>query len=485
MCIKVFRRIAVLSLIATLSLQTGCSSGEEKADVAAAEADVEGLVEDGAAVDEALLSDQLPEDALGGGEAPAEASSAETAATDSGVQEAEGSPESLTEPGSTAATTTPESPEESADDMLAGDDDGNSIAMDSDAPAEPPPMVTDSTSTDTAEMNSASTPNFATEPGSTATMPEDTSMASSSEEAPKKNVPLQKVADRPWKVGGKWLNTVYFARPGDSLKKISQKIYGADQTAALKAGNPTYKSRDTRPGDKVYYNSPKRPADGERVLTYHEDNGIAPESYVAKSGDNIRSVSSRLLGYGEAWKEVWASNTVDSKGEIPEGTELRYWSTTPDVAAPTMNAEQPPPPPPAQMAQNNPPPMDDGINEMPPPPDMGGDFPPPPPPPDMAMNDLPPPPPVSPESDMAMNDLPPPPPPIDDSSMPPPPPPPPAAASTEENGGGVGGEMAFDEDTMMTLGVAAFAALALVGLIIVRKKRKQKEMEAGIGDHAS
>jgi hypothetical protein len=320
----------------------------------------------------------------------------------------------------------------------------------------------------------------------------DSSASSSmTEEAPKKVIPLQKVADRPWKVGGKWLNTVYFARPGDTLKKISQNIYGEDRTSALKAGNPTYKSRDTRPGDKIYYNSPKRPDDSERVLTYHEDNGITPESYTAKAGDNIRSVSKKLLGYGEAWKEVWASNTVESKGEIPEGTELRYWAAAPtNPNAGMMNAENSAPPemPAAPPSEVPPAPDVSGMeNQMPPPPsqDMAGDFPPPPPPPsDATMNDLPPPPPpVSPES-MAGSDLPPPPPPVDDASMPPPPPPP-VAASTEEGGESPGAEMAFDEDTMMTLGVAAFAALALVGLIIVRKKRKQKELEAGIGDHAS
>jgi hypothetical protein len=324
----------------------------------------------------------------------------------------------------------------------------------------------------------------------------DTATASAepqSEEPVKKSIPLQKIAEKPWKVGGKWINTVYFARPDESLAQISQKIYGEDRTRELKNANPTYKARGVKPGDKVYFQSSKRPEDSEKVLTYYEDMGVSPETYTAKSGDNIRTISKELLGYPEAWKEVWASNTVESKGEIAEGTSLRYWKSVPDagthIAAaptetpPTANAENPPPPP--ATPHESAPEQNVASSDFPPPPSMDEGAAPPPPPPasDMAANDLPPPPP--PVADGAASSDFPPPPSMDEGAAPPPPP---AMAGTNEashekpsdKGAAASGGMALDDESMMTLGIGAFAALALVGLIVVRKKRKQKELEAGI-----
>jgi hypothetical protein len=122
------------------------------------------------------------------------------------------------------------------------------------------------------------------------------------------------------------LNTVYIGRPKDTIYSVSMKIFGSDRSADLKAANPFLNAREVKVGDKIYYNSPKRPQDAERMLTYYEDNGIPAQTYVSKSGENIRTISKNLLGHKDSWKEVWATNlAVDSKGELPEGTELRYW----------------------------------------------------------------------------------------------------------------------------------------------------------------
>lgn len=283
---------------------------------------------------------------------------------------------------------------------------------------------------------------------------------------------LQKVAETPWKMGSKWVNGIYFARPGDTLQSISQTIYGDDRSKELQKINPTYKSRDVKPGDKIYYASTVRPDDSEKILTYYEEKNIPAKTYVAKSGDNIRKISKELLGYPEAWKEVWASNTVESKQEIPEGTELRYWDSAAlaSTGAPSQDmaaATNPEPMPPQE-------PMPPADSTMPPPPAD----------PSMANNELPPPPPseLPPPPDMAASDLPPPPPPAD---IPPPPPPPPppmdsapqAAAQTDE-----GGSATAEQDETLAIGAVAAAVLGGLALIIVRRKRRQKELDQSLGE---
>ena len=41
----------------------------------------------------------------------------------------------------------------------------------------------------------------------------------------------------------------------------------------------------------------------------------------------MRRLGSRLLGFSEGWKEIWAINpNVDSKTILKRGTDLRYWT---------------------------------------------------------------------------------------------------------------------------------------------------------------
>lgn len=266
---------------------------------------------------------------------------------------------------------------------------------------------------------------------------------STSEETPKPVVALQKIATEPWTVGKTIYNAVYIAREGDTLSSISQMIYAADKTAELKKGNPTYKKRDVKPGDKIYYNSPTRPTDTEKILTYYEDMGMTSEVYVAKSGDNIRKVAKQLLGYDNAWKEIWSTNpSVESKGSLDEGTELRYWVG----AAKTSTAQVPPPaelPPPSAEAS--------APQELPPPP--------------MEMT---PPPPME-----AQAEIPPPPPPQE--LTPPPPPPPPDMVAKPAAGAEEGGSLLDDE---MVLGGIVLVAGAAALFLIMRRRRRQSFEES-------
>lgn len=431
------KRLVWLAALGLALHLTACTSSDKSSDVVDVGDDIEAATEDpSGGSDDALLSDSLPEESLGDENEMAESA-------------AEPSLETPAEPTDTAS-------------------------LEEAAPAEPPSMVTEPIPTESALEPSATVTDSAP-PAAAETQPaEDMSAMTASTEheqeqveekpAPRPSVPLQKMATKPWKVGQTWFNAIYFARPGDTLASVSQSIYGEDKTALLKKGNPTYKSRDLKPGDKVYYNSPRRPDDGETMVTFYEEAGLQPEIYVAKPGDNIRAVSKDLLGFDNAWKEVWSSNlAVESKGAIPEGTELHYWRSVAAAA------------PPAQANMEAPPEMP-AAPDMPPPPDMNAqqaanDLPPPPPP----MPDMPPPPPMEaappPPPPQAMEPPPPPPPPME--AVPPPPPPPSARAKNQVEEEVTG----MDEDTMITLGMVAIGAAAVAALLVVRRRKKAKEME--------
>lgn len=304
------------------------------------------------------------------------------------------------------------------------------------------------------------------------TLPSEPSAAETDLDQPKPvRRSLQKVASTPWKIGSKWVNAIYFARPGDSLESISQTIYGDDRTKELKNINPTYKNRDVKPGDKVYYASVVRPDDNGQIITFFEEKNIPAKTYVSKPGDNIRKLSQELLGYPEAWKEIWAyNNNVESKQDIDGGIELRYWDAQAHLGTPPSMpmAEQIPSTPPTTPEA---PPMDDPMaqNTMSPPPMPGEEL---PPPPDMGQN-------------MAGNELPPPPPPMDLPPPPPaemaPPPPPPPPMNQQQN---IAAEepATSEQDSTLALGAVAVAVLGAVALIMVRRKRKQREMDQALGE---
>lgn len=446
------KKLLVLIACAGLATHvTGCTSNDSKPDAEVTSdfdsADLEKLEGDEAldiASDDSMTSDSLAEDALGES-AP---SSEVTTTTETTTTTTENTA------GMDAATT-------DRTDVVT-----NTETLPADPFAESSTQVAESSVSEPASTSVIDTGVATSVPDNT-TMVESTTTTEtfasteSSSSSPKPQASLQKAAATPWQVGKTWFNTVYFARPGDSLSSVSKMIYGSDKTAELKKGNPTYKSRNLKPGDKVYYNSPHRSDDSARLITYYEDNGMAPQTYVARDGDNIRKVSKELLGYDGAWKEVWSSNTVDSKGALAAGTELRYWQGGAAPAAPhqelagnTANNDQQFPPPPAQ---------DMGMQE-PPQPDLA-----------QAQNDFPPPPPMP----DAPPEMAPPPPPQDMAQMAPPPPPPEAMAPQMQPPVAHGEEPAagMDSDTTMALGVVGIAAAGLAVMIVMRKKRRQKELE--------
>lgn len=299
---------------------------------------------------------------------------------------------------------------------------------------------------------------------------------------------LKKVSDAvPYAFGDGFVNTIYIARPKEKLKDISQTIYGSDKTKELKKINSFLKARAPRAGDKIAYVSPNRPTDSSKTITYYEDTGMIPETYVAQKGDNLRKVSKKLLGYDNAWKEIWSTNTMESKTKLAEGETFKYWKSpasitppattaaaevpkTPEAAVNNIVQNNPTPPPPAEMT---PPPQPQAMNDLPPPPPQA-DLPPPPPADPMAANTAP----ADPALDAAM----PPPPPPDDSQFAQTPPPPPedkpAKAPAMEDGGDEAAATEGSDDmmTMLGIGVLLFGALAFV---LVKRKKAQANRASG------
>ena len=203
--------------------------------------------------------------------------------------------------------------------------------------------------------------------------------------AKRKWIPLKKIRTNTYNKAGFLVNAVYIARSGETIQTISDKIFNLDHTQQLYAINP---HRSVKVGDKIYYNSPRRPQDNSRILFYFEDVGASPEEHFVQAGENIRVVASHLLGHKDSWKEIWATNPdLSSKGILNQPISIKYWTQTAvQSGLPSSSPEEEMPPPssaPEELVQqqNQPPtsPMDSEDNEQvsvvdepPPPSDLEG-----------------------------------------------------------------------------------------------------------------
>ncbi len=283
----------------------------------------------------------------------------------------------------------------------------------------------------------------------------------------RKLISVKKIKKTPFYRGGILANAVYLVREGDSLVSIAEKIYGLDSSGELLIVNAHLK-RGVSVGDKVYYNSPQRQEDSSQILTFYEDRGLSPETYISKEGDNIRRVAKKLLGHSRSWMEIYATNAVDSKGEMPLGTELRYWSKA-------GNQKLIPVP----VAQVEPPELNTAVEET------GGleetlDV------PESRSLDLP----KEEVSPAAVEELPPPPPLESDpvAELPPPPlesnpvaelPPPPAPERPKIpqafSSDGYGIE-SLDQNTILIIGVGIMVLLGIIIFIVRRRKSAQADV---------
>lgn len=354
----------------------------------------------------------------------------------------------------------------------AADDMGN---LNAGVTSEVPPVdssqqesnFSDSTSSDTSSSDSFSA-DSGSAPGESFSSDYSNSDSSSSMAAvdtaapvaqkPKKE--LQKIETTPFREGGFLLNAVYIARPKDTFSKISQKIYGnTSRVGDLKAMNPNLQKIWV--GAKVYYNSPSRPTDENSLKVYYEDKGQSPSVYMSNKKENLRTKSKEILGFDEAWKEIWSTNiALKSKYQLEPGAEFYYWTDkvkeTPILAKNTEVPVLPEPdmsyddPVPVPTPETNSQQMADASSNM----------------------DLPPPPPVEPVFEE------PPPPPAPDYGMDVPPPPSQPANPPSMMGSLEQQETETPDDMMMILGAVGILTAGAAALIVIRKRKQQKEAEA-------
>lgn len=505
----------LLLVFATLGLMihyTGCTANKaqedtefvENADVDKIEAEEPSLDDgssqalNGTSPAENLSTDSSLEAALG--ETPTEAPADTLAANDnlsldSGAQDlppADIAAAPTLDEGSLDAPPSDVPAEVPADTLAASDlppqdlslDDPNALAPadDSLAAMSETPAAKTETPTETPQdpPATAMAPPAATMEAPTETPVEPTPVLAEAKPTGAGTTSLKKVSDAvPYAFGDGFVNTIYIARPKEKLKDISQTIYGSDKTKELKKINSFLKARPPRAGDKIAYVSPNRPTDSSKTVTYFEDTGMIPETYVAQKGDNLRKVSKKLLGYDNAWKEIWSTNAIESKTRLAEGETFKYWKSPAAITTPTAVASNEIPKTPEaavnNIVQNNPAPPAP-VELAPPPQPAMNDLPPPPP-----QADLPPAPtdtfagttapPADPSLDAAM---PPPPPPPDDSQFAAAPPPPPEEERPNKapamEGEEIAAEGGDDMMTMLGIGVILFGALAFV---LVKRKKAQ------------
>lgn len=281
-------------------------------------------------------------------------------------------------------------------------------------------------------------------------------------------VSVKKMKKTPYNVGATTINRLYIARQGDTMKGVAEKIYGEkSRSKDLLAWNPHFAGKDLKVGDKIYYSSPRNPADNSAILLYYEESGIQPSYYTAKNGDSIRRVSQKLLGHERSWMEVWATNDVESKWDMPSGTQLRYWPSGTTAApiqqqaatepAPTQPEEEVVPAEDSTMTETAAAPEESApMTEETPPMDE-----------DTA---------GAAAATTAQQEPPPPPP---SEATPPPPPPPEAIPTPDANaaaseGGGLAAMMNGENDSMMMAALGGLLLLAAMILVVfIRRGRKK------------
>ncbi|MDZ4677344.1 MAG: LysM peptidoglycan-binding domain-containing protein [Oligoflexia bacterium] len=242
-------------------------------------------------------------------------------------------------------------PESAEGEVAAAPTDGEQPSTDGVATEQAP---TDSASTDTAAAPTESAPTETAQNDSNSgdLFGAGTTDSSGEPPAPRKKLPLTHIKDVPFEKGGQLLNTVYLAREGDDLAGISQKLFGEDKSKQLKKANPHLK-KGVKTGDKVYFNSPTRPDDREKLITVYEDQGLPASTYTTKEGDTLKTLASEWYGAEGSYREIFSINkNLAAPTDLPPGTELQYWPPAATIAAygakPGTEVAQAPPPPPVE-----------------------------------------------------------------------------------------------------------------------------------------
>lgn len=113
----------------------------------------------------------------------------------------------------------------------------------------------------------------------------------------------------------------YIVEPGDTLGKISQKIYG-DQTRWKELASLSGLANPSRiyPGDVIYYT-----LDSAATGFASAYESQQRSETVVQSGDTLATIAGRVYGNPSAWKAIWRQNDrIDNPDKLSPGTVVYY-----------------------------------------------------------------------------------------------------------------------------------------------------------------
>lgn len=137
------------------------------------------------------------------------------------------------------------------------------------------------------------------------------------------STPMPKVAANPFESSGVWMNAYQFVRSNDdSWETLATRAYGSSQQwETLKNWNPGVR---LKPGNIVYYNSPQRPTDQERIRHIADDLGLPLDNVTVNAGDTLSKMAENFYQEPRLWREIAALNPSISRPDwVIPGTALR------------------------------------------------------------------------------------------------------------------------------------------------------------------
>ena len=113
----------------------------------------------------------------------------------------------------------------------------------------------------------------------------------------------------------------YIVQPGDTLAKISGKLYGSPGKWKLIASlSNLARPNKIYPGDVVYYQLTQ---ESQKFAQAYET--VPRQEVKAEAGDTLAKISQRVLGSKVHWRAIWRQNdTIDNPDEIAAGSSVYY-----------------------------------------------------------------------------------------------------------------------------------------------------------------
>ncbi len=113
----------------------------------------------------------------------------------------------------------------------------------------------------------------------------------------------------------------YVVMPGDTLGKISERVYGkAGFWHELVTMNGMKDPHKIFPGDKIKINTAKVSKDYRQMLA------SAKHNVTVQKGETLSAVSTRVFGSTQYWKMIWRCNeqSISNPNQIEAGQVLTY-----------------------------------------------------------------------------------------------------------------------------------------------------------------